>query len=534
MLKIKRISTTILLVLLVFTRLINIDWGMPYPFHPDERNMAVAVQQLSCCLNPHFFAYGQPPLYLAWGLISLSHFMTGKTAISLEEAIISLRLISAVFSILTVLILLKILTLFYSSKKDDLQIPLLLFIFAPFFIQFAHFGTTESALMFFYVWLTYIELLFIKQKISFIKSNIMTGVITGMAISFKVSSVIFLILPVYVLFLTPIKRLIKVKGLIILISCTAFFSLIFSLQSIISFSEFINSIQYESQVGLGKIIPFYTRQFEYSIPIIFQFLKIYPYALGIPVLVLFVIGFVVLPKTKEWQLLRVATIIVFLPNAFLFAKWTRFMAPTFPLILLLAVLVLLHFKERIHKTIFYLIVLIAILPGVAFLSVYLKEDVRSVASRWMISNIAKGATVLSETGNVVDIPLYPASFRPISFDFYDLDQSPTLKSQLAQILNNTDYIVIPSRRIINNHTCVENSPAFELQRCEKLRNQYPVLNDYYDKLLKGTLGFQKVAEFSSFPGLSLFGQSIVEVNDEKAEETFTVFDHPVIRIYKRT
>lgn len=533
MLKIKRISTTILLVLLVFTRLINIDWGIPYPFHPDERNMAVAVQQVSCCLNPHFFAYGQPPLYLAWGLISFSHLITGRTTIGLEEAIITLRLISAVFSILTVLTLLKILTLFYSSKKDDLHTPLLLFIFAPFFVQFSHFGTTESALMFFYVFLMYIELLFIKKKIAFNKSNILAGIITGFAISFKVSSVIFLILPVLVLFLTPMKRLIKVKGLIVLISCAAIVSLVFSLQSIFSFSEFLNSIQYESQVGLGKIIPFYTRQFEYSIPVVFQFLKIYPYALGIPALVLFVISFVVLPKTKEWQLLIISILIVFFPNALLFAKWTRFMAPTFPLMLLLAVLVLLHFKERIHKAIFYLIVLITILPGMAFLSVYLKEDVRSVASRWMISNIKKNAIVLSETGNVVDIPLYPAQFRPISFDFYDLDQSPTLKSQLTQILSNADYIVVPSRRIMNNHICLENSSAFELQRCEKLKNQYPVLNDYYDKLLKGTLGFQKVAEFSSFPGLSLFGRLIVEINDEKAEETFTVFDHPVIRIYKR-
>ena len=46
-------------------------------------------------------------------------------------------------------------------------------------------------------------------------------------------------------------------------------------------------------------------------------------------------------------------------------------------------------------------------------------------------------------------------------------------------------------------------------------------NEYYEKLFSGELGFSKVAEFSS-------GQ-----NDEAAEETFTVFDHPVIRIFKK-
>ena len=55
-----------------------------------------------------------------------------------------------------------------------------------------------------------------------------------------------------------------------------------------------------------------------------------------------------------------------------------------------------------------------------------------------------------------------------------------------------------------------------------LKQKYPILNKYYDDLFSGKLGFTKVAEFSA--GL----------NDEQAEETWTVFDHPVIRIYKKT
>ena len=54
-----------------------------------------------------------------------------------------------------------------------------------------------------------------------------------------------------------------------------------------------------------------------------------------------------------------------------------------------------------------------------------------------------------------------------------------------------------------------------------LKQKYPILNKYYDDLFSGKLGFTKVAEFSA--GL----------NDEQAEETWTVFDHPVIRIYKK-
>lgn len=45
--------------------------------------------------------------------------------------------------------------------------------------------------------------------------------------------------------------------------------------------------------------------------------------------------------------------------------------------------------------------------------------------------------------------------------------------------------------------------------------------------------FKKVAELSSYPTIELFGKKVIEIKDEMAEETFTVFDHPVIRIYKR-
>ena len=138
MIKIKWILLSFLLVVLIYTRFINLSWGLPYPMHPDERNMANAIQQLKCeipisnsqetnkfqisqCLNPNFFAYGQFPLYTGFGIIHLMKFFDGDlgTPISFEEAVLSLRIISALASILNVLILMKLVNLLISNHEPD-------------------------------------------------------------------------------------------------------------------------------------------------------------------------------------------------------------------------------------------------------------------------------------------------------------------------------------------------------------------------------------------------------------------------------
>src|SRR3989344_9092063 len=127
MIKIKWILLTFILVVLIYTRFINLSWGLPYPMHPDERNMANAIQQLKCdfrnpevdqrslqgCFNPHFFAYGQFPLYAGYTLVFLMKFFDGDlgSPVSFNEAVLSLRFISAIASVLNILVLIKIIEL---------------------------------------------------------------------------------------------------------------------------------------------------------------------------------------------------------------------------------------------------------------------------------------------------------------------------------------------------------------------------------------------------------------------------------------
>jgi hypothetical protein len=555
-----------LFTVLVYSRFIGLDWGLPYPMHPDERNMANAIQQLSCefsifnfqfsnlkeCFNPHFFAYGQFPLYLGYLIVYFLKFFDGDMGfpISFQEATISLRIISAVASILNVFILLKIVELFYWSKSKSFRFTLsfalcaLIFALSPYAIQFAHFGTTESLLMLFYSLIIYLSMRLLERRTTY--AVVWLGFVSGLAVATKVSSAIFLIVPIATLiskakiqkyksklisdFVIPAKAGIQTKitifkmklidwipsyeGMTLLtftfLLLTSLFTLAFSPHNLINFHDFSSSIRFESDVALGKVLVFYTRQFFNTISIWFQLTKIFPYVLGWPMFILGSLGILggLGWKDKKINLLRFAILVYFIPNAFLFAKWTRFISPVFPLILVLAILFLLKIRINIIKII---IIILAILPGLAYLSIYQNPDVRFQASEWIYKNIPENSYILSETANVIDIPMSNRTMKQlnnynvISFNFYDLDENPELQIELKNHLEKADYIFVPSRRIFANHP----------------KKKYPMLNQYYNDLFNGKLGFIKVAEFSA--GL----------NDEQAEETWTVFDHPVIRIYKR-
>ena len=134
-------------------------------------------------------------------------------------------------------------------------------------------------------------------------------------------------------------------------------------------------------------------------------------------------------------------------------------------------------------------------------------DSRIKASEWIVENIPSGSVLISETANVVDIPvgnLKGKSYEIIVSNLYDIDNDEMLYKTFQNDLKRADYILIPSRRVFASH----------------LGKTYIKIDKYYMELFSGKLGFKKVAEFKY-------------LDDELAEETFSVFDHPVVRIYKR-
>lgn len=489
------------LICLLFTRFYGLNWGNSFFFNPDENNMVNAILSMSFKnLNPNFFAYNQFPLFLTF-------FTSPKH--DFYHIALTLRFWSALFSSFSILFFYLIAKNIFSKKKEILTFVFLL-IFTPGLIQLAHFGTTESILIFTFSVNLFLALnYFHHPKLKYL---FLTALTSGVAIGSKITGVFF-ILPILISLIFVFKKTNNFKKIffsfLFLSLLTLVFTFIFTPFSFLKFADFKNSMVYETGVGLGTTQVFYTRQFLHTIPYLFQFQHIFPYTSGIFMFIFSFIGLFFFIKNKQYFkkdliIILLPCLIYFLYNGQLFIKWTRFMSPLFFIAPLFTVFFLSKIKSKIIYSILFLL---TILPGIYFCRRYFLTDNRPIASIWLINQIPSNSLILSESGNVVNLPVYNSNLQVNNFDFYSLDSD--LSQQLTTQIFTSDYIIVPSRRVFKNQN----------------NSDFPISQKYYQSLFSHQLGFTQIKQFNYH--LSLF------LNDENAEETWSVFDNPTIRIYKK-
>ncbi|MEK7527429.1 MAG: glycosyltransferase family 39 protein [Patescibacteria group bacterium] len=485
------------------SRFVGLSWGQGYFFHPDENNMATAVSGLSMGdLNPHFFAYGQFPLYLAF--FSLLPF-TGDHPPLIASTLI-LRFWSAVFSLFFLFFAYKIgKTLF--KKNSSTYVFLILLIFSPGLIQLAHFGTTESILCLVFMANLYYSLrIFHHPRLG---DFLLAALFTGIGLSSKITAIFFVVPIILAAIFTKYKnKLHLLLFTIYYLLFTFLFFIVFSPYNWIDFPAFLSTLKYETAVATGAIEVFYTRQFLFTTPYFFQLTKIFPYTSGIFVFLLSFCGLFSfikkIPKNqKNWLIVLFSSLIYFLYFGSVFAKWTRFAAPIFFVFPLLSTL----FLDRLKSLPKGLLLFFCCLPGFVFWLNYLRPDIRHLAATDINRRAPPGSSILSESGNVTPLPL-SVDFQVTDFNFYDLDFNESNQNRLDNLISTSDYILVPSHRVFKNQT----SPLF------------PQSGRYYQELFDGNLGFRLIKKYQPF---DLF------LNPESAEETWTVFDRPTLRLYKK-
>jgi len=180
-------------------------------------------------------------------------------------------------------------------------------------------------------------------------------------------------------------------------------------------------------------------------------------------------------------------------------------------------------RRRIGPALAVVLAFAAVLWGAAFVNgVYGHDNTRIVASRWIQANVPEGAVLSSEAWD----DALPISVDGIDggawsneqFDLFGADSVEKIE-RLATQLSGVDYVVESSPRVWGTVT--------------RIPVRYPSTIKFFAALDTGHLGFERIATFTSVPRISLFGVQLWRLDDSNAEEAFSVYDHPEVRIWKR-
>ena len=106
-------------------------------------------------------------------------------------------------------------------------------------------------------------------------------------------------------------------------------------------------------------------------------------------------------------------------------------------------------------------------------------------------------------------------------------QDPVTEKQIYQTIEEVDYIIIASNRLhIPLQRIAQNCDKWNVPQDRCPQNAYI----YYRQLFNGDLGFKKVAEFENLPKIPILN---IPINDQSADESFTVYDHPKVMIFEK-
>lgn len=526
-------NTILILVIIIiigaFFRFYKLDWGDGLFTHPDEYHIVASANQLSFPnqMHPHFFSYGTVTIYLIYFTQTFLELINTilNSPFFIHNSFLIGRFYSALFSTLTIILIYKI-TGTFLEKKWALLASFLVSL-TPGLIQQAHFATPESNLTFSLFGSLLFLIYFTKEKKLY--QILIASMFFGLALGVKISSLFFA--PTFLLaYLSVLPSFKKLFTVIILSIVTALLTLTAAAPFVfLDFQGFRGTTEYEGSLATGELAVFYTRQFINTVPVLFQLEKILPYALGPALLALGLMGFcltiyyAIKKPSLPLFLILTSFFTLFLPNAFLFTKWTRFIAPTFPFFAIFAAFLFSKlYSLNISKSFFLILnslfLILTLFWVMAFFSIYQNPDIRITASRWLKDNTPQGSVFLVEGGNMVDLPL-EGNFQRISLDFYNLEENHLSRQNIVYALERSDYFLIQSRRVFANH--------------QKNPHLFPKTANFYDNLFGGKAGFTQIKQFSSYPRLEI-GNWNLEFPDEIGEETWSVFDHPVIRVFKKT
>ncbi len=516
-----------------FLRMVGFNWDQGLHLHPDERMLLMVADKIHLFdqLNPNFFNYGSLPIYLlrATGQIIHTFF---PTTLSLYDSLLHIgRALSLIADLTIMLMIHKLSWKLFKNKAITIIAPLL-YAFAFFPIQNSHFFIVDTFLNLFIFLTLYSLLRYLEQST---RLRLLTVALAfAAAVTTKVTAIIFIPFILFHILFHHRKNFRKGAYHILTFSLLLLsFSFIFMPFAFINWHKFITDISLQIKLGSDPYVFPYTLQYVGTVPYLYYLKNIFLWGLGPITSVLALFGIMglankLITRRKTLNMSQVIFlayyVFYFLFIGFSAVKFMRYMLPIYPFITILAAYGLEMIRKKAGGR-FFVVTLLVVVTGWTFAlnSIYLKEHTRITATKWIQQNIPSGSIIAFEHWDD-RVPMV-GEYVYNELQLYNQPDNKAKWETISGQLKNSEYMVIASNRLY--------TPLQKLDDCKKYKSCYPIASKYYKDLFAGRSEFEIIKEFSVQPSLKILNTEY-QIPDKSSDESFTVYDHPTIYIFKKT
>ncbi|HSD71309.1 MAG TPA: DUF2298 domain-containing protein, partial [Thermoanaerobaculia bacterium] len=510
----------------LLVRLYGLNWDQRHFFHPDERAIAMAIERLSFAplqLNPHFFAYGSFPLYVTKVFTALlgnvNHWFSGY-----DGTIFVGRALSAIWGAATVVLLAVFGSRLYGRRAGLLAGGLLAV--TPLHVQSSHFAISDIPL-------TFVVLLCLYFLTRVVESGerrhyLAAGAAIGLAVATKFSALPILLplaIAVYARWRTQ-KSLRPILGGLTALGAAAIAFAIAQPYAILDFRAYFHDIVEQSRMVRNAGIFPYTNQYIGVPKYVYDLGQMILWGMG-PLTALAALWGTIRCirgnfRKPNWIEIVLLSWVVpfFLITGSFDVKFLRYLLPIYPLLILWGARWLgeLWDRKAAGRWIVIATAAAALAGLLAYLAIYTKPHTVVTASEWFYDHVPSGTRIATphwEEGFPFPLPdRDPGQYPNAQLPYYEPD-TPAKIEGISSQLAEAEYVVFPTKRVYGSVT--------------RAAQKFPLTSRQFFELFAGDLGYTLVEDFSSRP--TLFG---LEIPDELADESFTVYDHPRVLIFRNT
>lgn len=536
-----------------FFRFSNVNWDQGHHLHPDERFVTMVgtamkpmdyfVQYMdpkTSTFNPAnigypFYVYGTFPIVIT----KIVAIYTGFD--SYANFTILGRMLSALFDMLVIVYIYKTIALLekrHSLSKNAKYFGAFFYAVAVLPIQLSHFLAVDTFLNFF-AFTSFYYILKYSYTLQYRYLNI-SAILFGFAIGCKVSAIYYFPL-VLLIFMRPRKnekfqlfnilrsRMKKflVFGVLVFVATRVADPYLFQNANFFDITPnklFLDNLKTLQSWNNPEAWFPPGVQWIHKPPIAFALSNIIFFGVGLFYAGLTCYGIIkILMKNRRWEIISILIwmLFFFLYQSTQVSKTMRYFLFLYPFFAIFAGIGFTHITRRWKLSIQVVLLILTLIWPLMFYSIYTKPHTRTSASEWMHQVLPNGSRLLNEHWDDA-LPLqgtYKMQKQFIMDELKVYDPDTTEKWIIInEQLENNDYMILSSNRAWGSIPTVPE--------------RYPKTTQFYNLLLSNKSEYKKVAEFSSYPSLEYLGIPIT-LNDEWAEEAFTVYDHPKVMIFQR-